>query len=230
LAGTIILHAIAVHAFLRGSTVHETKRLDLEGGGGSSPPASELVLIQSVNESRAEENPFVSPPMRLTTVGTLPMNLNRLPALNVPRIDDGDAENSTNAPANSGDPAIRALMYGRYTGQISARVERAWIRPQLPVAGSGTEPSSGAIAGDIFRCAVQIRQDDKGNVQEVLLIDCNGTEAWRHSLVVAINQSSPLPAPPIPSVFKRTLTMTFEGHNSAYGEAPGAAEPVRSDQ
>ena len=83
------------------------------------------------------------------------------------------------------------------------------------MAGSGTEPSSGAIAGDIFRCVVQIRQDDKGNVQEVLLIDCNGTEAWRRSLVVAINQSSPLPAPPIPSVFERALTMTFEGYTSS---------------
>jgi hypothetical protein len=230
LAGTVILHAIAVHAFLSGATVHKTKRLDLEGGGGSAPPASELVLIQSLNVPRAEEDQFVSLSMRLTAVGLLRMNLDRLPALDMPRIDDGDAENSAHSPPNLGDPAIRALMYGRYTGQISARVERAWMRPQSPVAGSGTEPSSGAIAGDIFRCVVQIRQDDKGNVQEVLLIDCNGTEAWRHSLVVAINQSSPLPAPPIPSVFKRALTMTFEGYSSANGEAPGAAEPVRSDQ
>ena len=33
---------------------------------------------------------------------------------------------------------------------------------------------------------------------------------WRQSLVTAIFQASPLNAPPIPSVFSRALTMTFE--------------------
>ncbi|MGB6306217.1 MAG: TonB C-terminal domain-containing protein [Steroidobacteraceae bacterium] len=230
MAGTVILHGMAVHALLPGSTIHKTKPPDLEGGGGSAPPAAELVLIQSLNEPRAEDDPFVSLSMHLPAADLLPVSLDRLPTPNIPKINDGDAESAALTPAVSGDPAIATLMYGRYTGQISARIERVWIRPQSPVTGSGTESPSGAIAGDLFRCVVQIRQDDKGNVQEVLLIDCNGTEAWRHSLVVAINQSSPLPAPPIPSVFKRALTMTFEGRSSENGETLDAAGPARSDQ
>jgi hypothetical protein len=113
-------------------------------------------------------------------------------------------------------------MFGRYQGQISARIERAWIRPRTPVDDSKGNATAldNAQRETPFVCQVQIRQDPRGNVEEVLLLHCNGTEAWRHSLVVAINQSSPLPAPPIPSVFARNVTMTFE----AQPYEPGAPE------
>jgi hypothetical protein len=48
-------------------------------------------------------------------------------------------------------------------------------------------------------------------VQEILLPQCNGSAAWLHSLVIAIQQASPLPAPPSPTVFTNALTMTFTG-------------------
>jgi hypothetical protein len=130
---------------------------------------------------------------------------------------DHAPDDSTPAAPTAGDPALRALMFGRYTGQISARIERAWSRPLSSVNDprqTATRDANGVIAtaDETFRCRVQIRQDGRGNVQEVLLLKCNGTEAWRHSLVVAINQSSPLPAPPTPTVFKSSLTMAFEAH------------------
>jgi hypothetical protein len=149
----------------------------------------------------------------------------RLEVLNpepLPITADPDAGTPSSTVADPGDPALHALMFGRYQGQISARIERAWIRPRTPV----DESRNRARASDNdehdspFICQVQIRQDPHGNVEEVLLLHCNGTEAWRHSLVVAINQSSPLPAPPIPAVFARHLTMTFE----AQAYEPGAPE------
>jgi hypothetical protein len=126
--------------------------------------------------------------------------------------DVSDTSGASN-PADVGDPAVLALMAGRYRGQISARIERAWIRPRTPVSESTDEARPDNVTGETpFICQVQIRQDALGNVEEVLLLNCNGTDAWRHSLVVAINQASPLPAPPIPTVFARDLTMTFEAH------------------
>jgi hypothetical protein len=102
-------------------------------------------------------------------------------------------------------------MFGRYTGQIGARIDRAWEKPRTPVNDLMSGISGDVVEPDTFVFQVQIRQDNQGNVEEVLLLACNGTEAWRHSLVVAIYQASPLPAPPVPTVFKRAITMTFEG-------------------
>jgi hypothetical protein len=132
---------------------------------------------------------------------------------------DADTDNSAQLNANQGDAELRARMFGRYTGQISARIDRAWERPKSPVSDVRAKDSADAFESETFVCRVQIRQDDKGNVQEVLLLACNGTEAWRHSLVVAINQSSPLPAPPIPGIFQRALTMTFAGQEGGNLEA-----------
>jgi hypothetical protein len=137
-------------------------------------------------------------------------------AINLPGADT-ETETFAQSATDLGDAETRARMWGRYTGQISARIERAWEKPRSLVNDVSKVRTGDGVDPDTFVCQVQIRQDNQGNVQEVLLLACNGPEAWRHSLVVAINQSSPLPVPPIPTVFKRALTMTFEGH--IYSEA-----------
>ena len=157
--------------------------------------------------------------------------ISKIPPDSVPMTDlqavEEAADSSSPASPDSGDPALRALMFGRYTGQISARIERAWIRPRSPVMESAPENAAPASAPPVdqeFRCRVEIRQDERGNVQEVLLVECNGTEAWRHSLVVAINQASPLPAPPIPNLFRRAVTMSFDAPSYQPGSPPDAYE------
>jgi hypothetical protein len=90
------------------------------------------------------------------------------------------------------DPG-QALMFGRYVGQISARIDRAWIKPRTPV------PSGR------FACRARILQDHKGVVREIELEGCNGDSQWQMSLVQAIQSASPLPAPPDPGVFAGTL-------------------------
>jgi hypothetical protein len=145
-------------------------------------------------------------------------------------IDAPNAGGSSNPTTEVGDPAVLALMAGRYRGQISARIERAWIRPRTAVDGPGStqtaSPVESIAAAPMFTCQVQIRQDAHGNVEEVLLLDCNGTEPWRQSLVAGIYQASPLPAPPTRTVFSKLLTMTFEA--SPY-EAGRAADEYEAD-
>jgi hypothetical protein len=110
----------------------------------------------------------------------------------------------------SGDAAELARLFGIYTGQIQARIDRIWRRPRTPVNEIAVDqkPTDG---DESFRCEAQIVQDARGNVEEILLPRCNGSAAWQHSLVVAIQQASPLPAPPSAKVFTQSITLTFVG-------------------
>ena len=55
------------------------------------------------------------------------------PTYNLPPADD-DTDSAHVGPAgsNPSDPG-RRLLYGRYIGQITARIERAWMRPRTPI-------------------------------------------------------------------------------------------------
>lgn len=120
-----------------------------------------------------------------------------LPAVALAPISESADDQSPTVEA-TGDTQGRALMFGRYMGQITARVERAWVRPR------------DAIGDPLFRCRVQIAQSKRGDVRQVELLGCNGNPAWQTSLAEAIQSASPLPAPPDPSVFADSLTLTFD--------------------
>lgn len=98
----------------------------------------------------------------------------------------------------AGDDAGRALLFGRYLGQISARISRAWMRPRT------------SFPSDAFECRVRITQDRRGGVQEVMLETCTADSRWQLSLVHAIESASPLPAPPDPTLFASTVTLDFD--------------------
>ena len=236
LVGTLCLHGLALQSVLLGSGGHRPKPPDAQGAGAvrmnrAASPAHELVLVMIANVQKddaglAEQIASLGPQVKNLSIPIMIADPSAELAIGS---TDNAPDGSTQVAPEAGDPAVRALMFGRYTGQISARIERAWRRPRSPVndateAPPGDPQSVNAANNETFTCRVQIRQDTRGNVQEVLLITCDGTEAWRHSLVVAINQSSPLPAPPTPTVFTRALNMTFEAHAYHPGAAPDEYE------
>jgi hypothetical protein len=98
-------------------------------------------------------------------------------------------------------------QYGRYLGQIHARIDRAWLRPRT------------AIGAPIFQCQVQVDQDSVGRVQEVTLLQCKGAAPWQLSLVHAIEAASPLPAPSNAAVFVHHVVLEFR----ALTYSPGAS-------
>lgn len=112
----------------------------------------------------------------------------------------------------SQNPALAAL-YGRYLGQIHARIDRAWLRPRT------------AIGADIFRCQVEIRQRHDGTVKTVTLQRCNGTPTWQQSLAQGISAASPLPAPPDPRVFAHRVVLHFEAVAYRLGQPADEYEP-----
>jgi len=116
--------------------------------------------------------------------------------------------------ASASEPdATRSAMYGRYVGQIDARIERAWRRPRTD------------IGADVFACIVRIEQDSDGTVQEVTLEQCNGDKRWQSSLVSAIETASPLPAPPDPKIFTHILHMSFQAQGYSASVPQDGYEP-----
>lgn len=106
-----------------------------------------------------------------------------------------------------------AVLYGRYLGQIQARIERAWLRPRT------------AIGSDLFRCQVRIEQKRNGTVGDITLQSCNGTLAWQESLVRAIDNASPLSAPPNPAVYTPHVELVFRSTPYTPEAPPGEFAP-----
>lgn len=105
-------------------------------------------------------------------------------------------------------------MYGRYMGQIQARIDRAWLRPRT------------AIGAPIFQCQAQIDQDRQGALTEVTLLECNGDTRWQLSLVRAIQAASPLPAPPAQAVFAHHILLEFRATAYVPGASADLYEPL----
>jgi hypothetical protein len=127
--------------------------------------------------------------------------------------------------AQGGDTGEQARLFGIYTGQIQARIDRVWRRPRTPINEDNASATNTDL-DDSFQCQAQIVQDAAGNVQEILLPQCNGSSTWQHSLVSAIRQASPLPAPPNVSVFRQSITLNFVGVRFIPGDAEDDYEPA----
>jgi colicin import membrane protein len=82
-----------------------------------------------------------------------------------------------------------------WLSQITARIQRAWLRP--PSARQG------------IQCVLHITQAPGGQVVSARIESCNGDQAVRESIEAAAYRASPLPPPPDPSLFERDLEVTF---------------------
>lgn len=150
-------------------------------------------------EDRSRAQLAASPPLNSVLLTVPP------PKFESPADDDGDPDQHNVTVSSRSDPELR-LLFGRYMTQISARIDRAWIRPRTP------------IDADYFACRVRITQDHTGTVQEIELVKCNGDPRWQTSLVRAIQSASPLPAPPDASVFSNHLTLDIQSSTFLSGD------------
>jgi TonB family protein len=217
---SVLLHALLLAPVLVGTTAHKTplpRHQDTISTvvGPSEESAMTVIFIEESDPgaksgaTTAELASLLSAESAILAPVAAP-DLEPPPAL-VQSDDSEDEQHATNTAGES-DPG-RALMVGRYVGQITARVQRAWIRPRTP------------LASDLFVCRVRISQDRSGSVTEIELARCNGDVRWQTSLVAAIQSASPLPAPPDPDVFSRTLTIEFTTEPLAPGKDAEGFEP-----
>jgi TonB C terminal len=215
---SVALHALLLAPVLFGGGLHHHIP-DARGTAANEdrPGADGALIVELISEvdgsstASAQTPPIVS---LLPSVSTsIPPNAaDRVPPPELPDIEtDRDARSSAAAP---GDESLAAQLYGLYVHQISARIERAWMKPRMP------------IGAEVFSCQASILQDRAGQVREVTLNDCNGDERWKSSLVSAIRTASPLPAPPDPRVFTPRVVMEFRSLPFVEGGSPEGFEPA----
>jgi hypothetical protein len=238
LAGTLLLHTLALQTALTGSLAHKIRPPEIQQPGASlsksnAKPAESLVFIdlpKTATTDNLVDQSLVYLRMAKKKTPIMVMPPDPSPLLNVETLPLEDEKQSASS-VDSGDGTERARLVGIYTGQIQARIERIWLRPRSPVNETAS-PTNTANTDESFQCQVQIIQDGKGYVQEVLLPHCNGSAAWQHSLVLAIQQASPLPAPPSPTVFSHSIALILVGLPYSAGAPEGDYEivPIRTVQ
>jgi len=216
-AASVAIHALLIGSYLWGGAGIHIRRPKDQGVGASATdsnqqPVMTLILISEPQTAQEPSDPSDLPSRGLTPEDLKVRVLSPDPYPAFDLTHAGDTATAQSAEAH--DAAERAMLFGRYMGQINARIERAWLRPRT------------AIADGRFQCQVSITQDMRGSVTEVTLQDCNGDRLWQQSLVNAIQSASPLPAPPDPEVFSSTLNSRFESIGYTPGSPTEGFEPA----
>jgi hypothetical protein len=212
-AGALIVHGLLVLPFVLDLS-RPARRAPDRGGVGASAlfsVAEPEMTVVFVNEPAPAST---LPPPKLDALASRGLESLDLPVV-VLSPDDSPAQSAAQGAADHQETpetsasvpnrAQHALLYGRYLGQVQARIDRAWMRPR-------TE-----IGAPQFSCRARIEQDRRGDVVRVDLDHCNGSLRWQQSLVSAIRTASPLPAPPDVSVYADILWLSFvsEGFQEA---------------
>lgn len=87
-------------------------------------------------------------------------------------------------------------LIAEYQDAIRSKIERNWRRP--------LDYQSNAW------CRVFVRQDADGAIENVVVEECIGSDAFRKSVENAVWKAAPLPAPPAPELFHQELRFTFD--------------------
>jgi len=201
---TVTLHTLLLCALTLGSPARKYQKPMTERASTSAMDAtqgefvSQLILINdhAISTEDQADPSYVSVESKQVTRQQPFVEVAAASQPEVAGSESGTDSLSPNREA-TGDGNGRAMLFGRYMGQIKARIERAWVYP------SSTSLHS-------FQCRVQIRQTRNGDVQEVMLLRCNADPAWQISLVKAIQAASPLSAPPDDTVFSQVITLSFD--------------------
>lgn len=212
---TLVFHVLALAVFtssrphkIRPETAQEPLLPQIKP---SNQPAEDLIFIDLAKTRAGSSGERIT--ASIPGLKSLPMKMKaNLPAWQPlsDLIAEFADEREDLQPIVTSGMAESARLQGIYSGQIQARIERVWRRPRSPIY-ENVERDKPTDGKEYFQCQVQIVQDAAGNVQEVLVPDCNGSASWQKSLLAAIRQASPLPAPPDPAVFSRTVTINFLG-------------------
>jgi TonB C terminal len=221
IAGTVLVHALLFLPIVFDLSL-PASRLPSRAGAGASAVASNREPVMTaifINEVSPIERLATVKPVELASRGVAPIDPPVIvfsPDSSPASLADPNSQDRS-APAEAvGDQTQHALLYGRYLGQIQARIDRAWVRPRTEIGASR------------FSCRARIEQGTHGEVLNVKLDRCVGTPRWQQSLVSAIQTASPLPAPPDPSVYADVLALVFESDGFRPSDSSDGFEPANA--
>ena len=232
--GTLLLHTMVIQSLPLGNRGPKAKPPETPlsanaAGKSKADPMESLVLIALPDAIQSRQPAIQNAISSLADLSEMkiksPVNVDPPALLNLETLALSE-DLASNLTSDSGDAAEHARFFGIYTGQMQARIDRVWRRPRTPI---NEEKSAAATTDnrDSFQCEAQIIQDNRGNVQEILLPRCNGSAAWQRSLVLAIQHASPLPAPPSEKVFSTSIALNFVGLSYVAGAPDDDYEPER---
>jgi len=207
----VAIHAIAIGPLVFGIGGHWMRPPPAEGiaanslAGKASEAVSTYIVVNDTSiaaENDPDRSAYAIALELESTLRQAPLSASvDLPL--VPTLGDiqPSPEPSALAADATGDAGQAAMLFGRYMGQIKARIEQAWQSPA-------------SAAKQAFHCTAEIRQMPSGVVQEVTLKGCDMDPQWQVSLVQAIQFASPLSAPPSEKLFTDVVTLNFERHKA----------------
>jgi colicin import membrane protein len=100
------------------------------------------------------------------------------------------------AAEEQADATRNGAALASWESMIAAKITHAWLRP--PTARAGID------------CMLNVTQVPGGEVTQVSIGQCNGDQAVRESIEAAVYRASPLPPPPDPALFDRSLQIRFK--------------------
>jgi TonB-like protein len=220
IVSTVALHALLLLPLVLTLSQPPAPKPNRSGSGGNAVASAAEPVMTVVFVNEPPPTAQAPPTIDLKNLGSkglapkdralLVLSLDSTPAVEA----DPNSEHTPDARESPGDPASHAMLYGRYVGQVQARIERAWQRPRSEIGAAQ------------FRCRARLEQDRSGALIDVKLDHCNGTPRWQHSLLSAIRTASPLPAPPDPSVYADVLSLTFSSDAFTSGDSADGFEPA----
>jgi hypothetical protein len=208
-SATVLVHLLLATPMVLGMAESRKRTPDGDGTVASASRGDQyermmLLDLSAMSASEADETPTP-----IESEGITPEKFELVLASSdpqpAPELKPEEFEESETSQDAVGDPTGNVALFGRYLGQVAARIERAWMRPRS------------VIDGGFFECQVRISQDPRGNVLAIALQSCSEDETWRKSLTSAILRASPLSAPPEPWLYTPTLTLTFSGEQYVAG-------------
>jgi hypothetical protein len=224
IAGTFLLHILLITPFFLDLSLPQSQapKRNARGASAVASLGETAMTVVFINEPASSEHSAPELP-DIASRGLAPVDLplvilspESLPEEAKSAASPEDEAERAAKPDTAKDQPQRALLYGRYLGQIQARIERAWLRPRTQ------------IGAEKFSCRARIEQNGRGDVVGVDLDHCNGDRRWQQSLLSAIRTASPLPAPPDPSVYADRLWLAFRSDGFRAGSPPDGFEPERA--
>lgn len=91
--------------------------------------------------------------------------------------------------------AEQSGLLDEYLRAIEDKIRRSWIPPASAQPG--------------LECIVNVTQIPSGDVTSATVGRCNGDDAVRRSIEAAVLRASPLPRPPVQSLFQRNVEVAF---------------------
>src|ERR1700733_14693025 len=140
LTGTALLHALLLLPLVLDLSLPSRPLPNHSGAGATAAASSQdaTMTVVFINDAAAEEQLPTVKPEELASRGLAPRDLPITVLSPDPSaasaVDPSSEEPLEASPAKAaGDQAQHALLYGRYMGQIQARIERAWMRPRTDI-------------------------------------------------------------------------------------------------